>query len=894
MNKRLAPVGLIIPPSPFLADERVFVSLGILKVAACLERAGYPVEVLDLSGVENYEQVASAYLAQTDATFIGLTATTPQYPNATKLAERISQERPDVRLCLGGPHATAVNAAYKRECTEKVIGRAHTAFSHLLKTFHVVIAGDGEEAIFQAFQLDCPRLIDADDPDSALFLRSETLAEYPLPARHLIDLLSYKYSLDGEAACSLVCQLGCPYGCFGEHTLLGLPTGLIYPDEIIRTQVDICPEKHVHTLGMIGDCSIVYNGHKECVTITLESHSKLTLTPDHPVLCVEKEELVWKNAGSLTNKDYVAVRCGTNQIKEFVPLFPPSVGKNKEKRDIKTPAMLNEKVAWLMGYLIADGCIPSDGRSAITFATKARSEETLLSYLQDCFGFSGALYKSAHTDKMKNLWIYSGTIRRFFEESVGISNKDKLRVPLLIRKSPKSVVVAFIDGLMAGDGYFKKKSHPYLSTKSHEFAQEIVHLAEWIGWGASINFSMPDEKGHRHARILLCNDRCWDAKGGGHPCLTRSVPLNNRRIYRSIKSGKVYYRTATKHSPGATRALLAELNPDHPLLQGKFIYAKVAEVETSGSQRVFDLSVPGEHQFAASGINLHNCNFCGMRLSPSFRRVRLRSIQHVLMEIEHIYHTYGLRGFNFLDDELNVNKNLVADMRAFIQLQERLGVSFKCRGFIKSNLFTLEQAKAMYDAGFRTLLIGFEAGHPRILQNIKKQATVDQNTRCMEIADKVGLKVKALMSVGHPGESEETILAVHDWLLSVQPADFDVTAITVYPSTPYYDLAKPSSSKPGTWVYECPNGDRLYSYELDFSRDSSYYKGIPGDYRSTVFTDYLNCDELVQLRDLVEKNVREKLGIPYYRVTPSMKYESSMGQLPGYIYRSSGVSDVVV
>ena len=48
------PVCLVIPPSVFLLDKRVFVSLGVLRVAAVLERAGHAVEVLDLSGIENY------------------------------------------------------------------------------------------------------------------------------------------------------------------------------------------------------------------------------------------------------------------------------------------------------------------------------------------------------------------------------------------------------------------------------------------------------------------------------------------------------------------------------------------------------------------------------------------------------------------------------------------------------------------------------------------------------------------------------------------------------------------------------------------------------------------------------------------------------------------------
>ncbi|MHC4134464.1 MAG: hypothetical protein ACYS0K_05720 [Planctomycetota bacterium] len=46
-----------IPPSVLLLDERVFTHLGILRVAAVLEQAGHEVEMLDLSGMENYETV---------------------------------------------------------------------------------------------------------------------------------------------------------------------------------------------------------------------------------------------------------------------------------------------------------------------------------------------------------------------------------------------------------------------------------------------------------------------------------------------------------------------------------------------------------------------------------------------------------------------------------------------------------------------------------------------------------------------------------------------------------------------------------------------------------------------------------------------------------------------
>ena len=106
---------LIIPPSLFLLDERVFMSLGILKVAAVLEQEGVAVELLDLSGVTNFEEALAAHLEQSQAECFGLTATTPQVPAATKIHATIRRLRPSARTILGGPHVTLVYAAAKHE-----------------------------------------------------------------------------------------------------------------------------------------------------------------------------------------------------------------------------------------------------------------------------------------------------------------------------------------------------------------------------------------------------------------------------------------------------------------------------------------------------------------------------------------------------------------------------------------------------------------------------------------------------------------------------------------------------------------------------------------------------------------------------------------------------------
>lgn len=104
----------LITPSVFLLDERVFMSLGILRVAAALERQGFAVEMLDLSGVTNFQHAVRDHATASRAGIFGLTATSPQMPAALQVRDAIREVRPDARIILGGPHVTLVNAARKK------------------------------------------------------------------------------------------------------------------------------------------------------------------------------------------------------------------------------------------------------------------------------------------------------------------------------------------------------------------------------------------------------------------------------------------------------------------------------------------------------------------------------------------------------------------------------------------------------------------------------------------------------------------------------------------------------------------------------------------------------------------------------------------------------------
>jgi anaerobic magnesium-protoporphyrin IX monomethyl ester cyclase len=292
---------------------------------------------------------------------------------------------------------------------------------------------------------------------------------------------------------------------------------------------------------------------------------------------------------------------------------------------------------------------------------------------------------------------------------------------------------------------------------------------------------------------------------------------------------------------------------------------------------------------AQLGCPFH-CAFCSGRNSPFLRNIRTRSTENICREVEELFLNYNYQGFMFYDDELNVSKTMVDLMVELRRLQDKHNTEFRLRGFIKSELFNEEQAEAMYDAGFRWMLVGFESGDEQILYNIKKNATVADNTRCLEIAKKHNLKTKALMSVGHAGESAASITNTKNWLLETKPEDFDCSIITTYPGSPYFDNAVKEKDY---YVYrDNRNGAALYQSYLNYEVDQDYYKGVPGGgYTAYVWTDHLSSEELVIHRDILENEVREKLDIKYNPARPGINYEHSMGmgnvKLPDNIFRRS-------
>jgi hypothetical protein len=71
---------------------------------------------------------------------------------------------------------------------------------------------------------------------------------------------------------------------------------------------------------------------------------------------------------------------------------------------------------------------------------------------------------------------------------------------------------------------------------------------------------------------------------------------------------------------------------------------------------------------------------------------------------------------------------------------------------------------------------------------------------------------------------------------------------------------------------------------------ADYYKGSPDDgYVSHVFTEHLSAAAIVRYRDDLERDVRQRLDIPFNPSAASVAFEHSMGQsrLPPRMLRTT-------
>ena len=158
--KKEVKVVLITLPSPWLISDRDMPNLGVLYVAGYLRDNGVNVQVVDFCGVP------TDYWFIPEADIYGVSCTTPQYPLARLVVQKLRQ-RKGAWIVLGGYHPSAL-----------------PDFTLEDSGCDCVVVGDGEYAM-----LDIARGLRAPKIEGQ---RVEEIDTIPWPARDMIAIRDYQ------------------------------------------------------------------------------------------------------------------------------------------------------------------------------------------------------------------------------------------------------------------------------------------------------------------------------------------------------------------------------------------------------------------------------------------------------------------------------------------------------------------------------------------------------------------------------------------------------------------------------------------------------------------------------------------------------------------------------
>ncbi len=183
----------------------------------------------------------------------------------------------------------------------------------------------------------------------------------------------------------------------------------------------------------------------------------------------------------------------------------------------------------------------------------------------------------------------------------------------------------------------------------------------------------------------------------------------------------------------------------------------------------------------------YSCTFCAARLIHG-KKVRKRSPENIVDEIEELVTRYKIRGLWINDDSFTVDKKWV--MGIMYGMKERgIELGFGCN--TRVNLVSAELLKEMKKGGCRFISFGVESGSQYVLDKyLKKRISLNQVERAFRLASRAGIVTQATFMVGTPGE---TIHDIHQSLLfakRIKPDSIQVAITTPLPGTEIIDIAE--------------------------------------------------------------------------------------------------------
>jgi anaerobic magnesium-protoporphyrin IX monomethyl ester cyclase len=378
--------------------------------------------------------------------------------------------------------------------------------------------------------------------------------------------------------------------------------------------------------------------------------------------------------------------------------------------------------------------------------------------------------------------------------------------------------------------------------------REILQRVEQFGpdvVGISIPFSCQLKSSlHIHKKIREAHPKCITLAGGNHVSAVPESMLKEGFDWLVLGEGELGFvellDTLNKgDDPGHIGNVLS---PHHKNLGGKRLQLienldslPFASYDHLNLEKYWIHSEGRRYvDFIATRGCPYDCVFCSIHTIMG-RRLRRRSVDHVLREIDHLVRDYQIEEIFFEDDNLTADRSWAKKL--FTAIAERnYGLKLFFRNGLRADSMDLELLEKIKEAGGTQVSFAPESGSQTTLDEIiNKKMKLEDVERAVKLSKQVGLDVACFLVIGFPDETLEDIQNTIDYGHTLR--DWGCDSVWISCATPY----------PGTRLYKQCVERGILNKEMDYQSLSTM--------DAMISNEWFSAEQLKTIRDQAMKSL---------------------------------------
>ncbi|PZA08884.1 MULTISPECIES: adenosylcobalamin-dependent ribonucleoside-diphosphate reductase [unclassified Meiothermus] len=389
------------------------------------------------------------------------------------------------------------------------------------------------------------------------------------------------------------------------------------------------------------------NGIAPTLRAVLENGLEVQGTPNHKLKVLREDGTrAWVELQELKPGDWViwVLDEHTGTPVQLAPLDEPF---HPNAIPIRTPEVLTEDLAFLLGFFFGEGFVSED-RIGFSVHEEEPMREEVKRLFRELFGLELREERKGG-DRSVTLLVRSRPLVAWLRKNGLLKGKAReLEIPRAIRQSPRPVLAAFLRGLFEADGTVTA-GYPMLTTASKRLAQDVTVLLGGLGIPSKLLRYNPlpgrfSKAEHYRVRVVTAKglerylERIGVPKGSRLEVLYHIQPDTRRESswplphaegllkpllaaaekggeghaspYTPLRKDLLRYLRSERRLTATGYTLVLEKAQGLGLEAEPFAfneyYVRVATVEPGGEILTLDLSVEDNHTYLANGLVSHN------------------------------------------------------------------------------------------------------------------------------------------------------------------------------------------------------------------------------------------------------------------------------------------------